>query len=65
MNNLKVIDSYFDNGEKVYYISRINERLSWPPNATLAVFVNEDKKLKKYKVLEVGDNNIKVVVIKQ
>lgn len=65
MNNLKIIDSYFDNGEQVFYISRLNERMPWPTNSTMAVFVSEGQKIKKYKILEVGDNNIKVVVIKK
>lgn len=62
-SNLKIEDQTIDTKEKVYYVSRINENLPWPTNSTLAIFVSNGN-YNKYKVLSIGDDNIKVVVIK-
>lgn len=61
--NLKIVDESVETRQKVYYVERINSKIPWPPNADLAIFVSKGKH-KKYKVLEIGDNNIKVVMIK-
>jgi len=65
MNNLKIVDSYEDNECETYYIERINEKLPWPANSMLAVFVSKDKKLKKYKILSIGNELTRIVVIKK
>lgn len=64
-NNLKVIDSYEDDEFETYYIERINEKLPWVSNSSLALFVMKGSKLKKYKILSIGDENVKVVAIKK
>ena len=66
MNNLEIIDFYETDEDKVYYVSRINDRLSWPINATLALFVMKGEKFtSKYRILSNGDNKIKIVAIKK
>jgi hypothetical protein len=66
MNNLKTVDFYEDNEVETHYIVRINEKLSWPGNASLAVFACGDRKLMKYKILSNGiDRNLKIVVLKK
>lgn len=62
-SNLRIDDETTDTDQKVYYVSRINQKLPWPTNSTLAVFVSNGK-YKKYKILSIGDDNVKVVVIK-
>jgi hypothetical protein len=62
-SNLRIDDETTDTDQKVYYVSRINEKLPWPTNSTLAVFVSKGQ-YKKYKILSIGDDNVKVVVIK-
>lgn len=62
-SNLKIDDETIDANQKVYYVSRINQKLSWPSNSELAIFVSNGK-YKKYKILSIGDDNVKVVVIK-
>ena len=62
-SNLKIDDETTDTKEKVYYVSRINQKLPWPSNSTLAIFVSNGQ-YKKYKILSIGDDNVKVVVIK-
>jgi hypothetical protein len=62
-SNLKIDDESSDTKQKVYYVSRINPKLPWPTNSTLAVFVSNGN-FKKYKILEIGDPNVKVVMIK-
>lgn len=62
-SNLRIDDETTDTKEKVYYVSRINEKLPWPTNSTLAMFVSNGQH-KKYKILSIGDDNVKVVVIK-
>jgi hypothetical protein len=61
--NLKIDDESTDTKEKVYYVSRINPKLPWPTNSTIALFVTGGE-LKKYKMLSIGDHNVKVVVVK-
>lgn len=62
-SNLRIDDETTETRQKVYYVSRINPKLPWPTNSTLAIFVSGGK-YKKYRVLSVGDDNIKVVVVK-
>jgi hypothetical protein len=62
-SNLKIDDESSDTKQKVYYVSRINPKIPWPTNSTLAVFVSNGN-FKKYKILEIGDPNVKVVMIK-
>lgn len=62
-SNLKIDDESSDTKQKVYYVSRINPKLPWPTNSALAVFVSGGK-FKKFKILTIGDDNVKVVMIK-
>lgn len=62
-SNLQIDDQTIDKNQSVYYVSRINPRIPWPANSTLAIFVSQGK-FKKYKILSIGDDNVKVVVIK-
>lgn len=62
-SNLRIDDETVDTNEKVYYVSRINQKLPWPANSTIAMFVSQGK-YKKFKILSIGDDNVKVVVIK-
>ena len=64
MNNLKVVEFYEDEENETYHIERINNKLSWPSNSNVAVFVMKGKKLEKYKILSTGRDE-KVVVIKK
>lgn len=61
MNNLKVVDFYEDNESETYHIERINNRLPWPNNSDLAVFVMKGTKLRKYKILSTGYDRIVVI----
>lgn len=63
ISNLKIDDESTDTKEKVYYVSRINPKLPWPTNSTIALFVSGGE-FKKYKILSIGDDNVKVVVLK-
>lgn len=62
-SNLVIDEESSDRESKVFYVSRINPRLPWPTNSSLAVFVSEGK-FHRYKVLDIGDPNVKVVKIK-
>jgi hypothetical protein len=62
-SNLRIDDETTDTKQKVFYVSRINPKLPWPNNSSLAIFVSKGK-FKKFKVLEIGDKNVKVVMIK-
>lgn len=62
-SNLRIDDETTETRQKVYYVSRINPKLPWPTNSTLAMFVSGGKH-KKYKILSIGDDNVKVVVVK-
>jgi hypothetical protein len=62
--NIKIDDETKEKKDFIYYVSRINERISWPTNARLAEFVSNGK-YKKYKILSIGKNNVKVVVIRK
>jgi hypothetical protein len=62
-SNLKIDDESSDTKQKVFYVSRINTRIPWPTNSELAVFVSKGK-FKKFKILSIGDDNVKVVMIK-
>lgn len=65
MNNFKIDEIYEDTEENEthYYVSRINPKISWPANSSVATFVMNGT-FKKYRMLTVGDNNVKVVVLK-
>lgn len=63
--NLEIIDFSEDDENEVYYISRINEKLPWPANGNIAAFVMKGNVMKKYKILSIGDDNVKVVSIKK
>lgn len=62
-SNLRIDDETTETRQKVYYVSRINPKLPWPSNSALAVFVSGGE-YKKFKILSIGDDNVKVVVIK-
>ena len=62
-SNLVIDEESSDRESKVFYVSRINPRLPWPTNSSLAIFVSEGK-FNRYKVLDIGDPNVKVVKIK-
>lgn len=70
-NNLQIVDSYEDDDEKIYYITRIDEKMSWPANWAIALFAmnseSKDKttKMKKYRSLSIGDDKTKVVAIRK
>lgn len=63
VSNLVIDEESSDRESKVFYVSRINPRLPWPTNSSLAIFVSEGK-FNRYKVLDIGDPNVKVVKIK-
>ena len=62
-SNLRIDDETTDTKHKVFYVSRINTKLPWPSNSNLAEFVSGGK-YKKFKILTIGDDNVKVVMIK-
>lgn len=62
-SNLKIDDESSDTKQKVFYVSRINPNIPWPTNSTLALFVSKGV-FKKFKILTIGDDNVKVVMIK-
>lgn len=62
-SNLKIDDESSDTKQKVYYVSRINPKIPWPNNSTLAIFVSGGK-FKKFRILTIGDDNVKIVMIK-
>lgn len=62
-SNLKIIDESTETKQKVFYVSRINPKLPWPSNATIVDFVTGGK-YKKYRILTIGDPNVKVVQVK-
>lgn len=61
--NLVIDEETSDKDEGVFYISRINTKIPWPTNAAMADFVSGGK-FKKFKILEIGDPNVKIVKIK-
>lgn len=63
ISNLRIDDETTDTKQKVYYVSRIDPKKPWPTNSTLAIFVSGGKH-KKYKILTIGNDNVKVVVVK-
>lgn len=63
ISNLRIDDETTDTKQKVYYVSRIDPKKAWPTNSTLAMFVSGGKH-KKFKILTIGDDNVKVVVVK-
>lgn len=62
-SNLRIDDETTDTKQKVYYVSRINPKKPWPTNSTLAMFVSGGQ-FKKFKILTIGNDNVKVVVVK-
>lgn len=64
MNNLKIVEFYEDEESETYHIERINNKLPWPSNSNVAVFVMKGKKLEKYKILSTGRDD-RIVVIKK
>lgn len=62
-SNLRIDDETTDTDQKVYYVSRINPKIPWPANSMVALFVTGGV-FKKFKILTIGDDNVKVVVIK-
>lgn len=64
MNNIKVTEFYEDDETETYHMERINERLPWPNNSDLAVFVMKGTKLRKYKILSTGIKD-RIVVLKK
>jgi len=61
--NLKIDDESSDTKKKVFYVSRINPKIPWPTNSALAMFASGGE-FKKFKILTIGDDNVKVVMIK-
>lgn len=62
-SNLVIDEESSDRESKVFYISRINTRIPWPNNSDLAAFVSEGN-YKRFKILEIGDPNVKIVKVK-
>jgi len=67
-DNLEVVDYSKDEETFVYYVSRINKKIPWPSNSNVAVFAlkneaNRDELIKHYRMLTIGDNNVKVVAV--
>jgi hypothetical protein len=62
-SNLKIDDESSDTAQKVFYVSRINSDIPWPSNSNLAVFASGGN-FRKFKILTIGDDNVKVVMIK-
>lgn len=68
-NNLELIDKSKDDETVVYYISRINKKIPWPSNSNVVEFAikdepNKSELIKNYKILSIGDSNVKVIAIK-
>jgi hypothetical protein len=63
-SNFRIDDDSSDTKKRVFYISRINPKFSWPSNSALAVFASQGKKFKKFRILSIGDDNVKVVMLK-
>lgn len=69
--NLKITESCKEDGKYNFYVSKINKKLSWPPNSMLVYFVceknnfNLQKAMKSYKILSEGDNDVKIVSISE
>lgn len=63
-SNFKIDKENSDFKKRIFYILKTNEKASWPSNSALAVFASQGKSFKKFKILLVGDNNIKVVMLK-
>lgn len=62
-SNLRIDDETTDTNQKVYYVSRIDPKKPWPTNSTVAIFASGGK-FRKFKILTIGDDNVKVVVVK-
>lgn len=61
--NIVIDEESSDRESKVFYVSRVNSKIPWPTNAALAAFVSGGS-YKKFKILEIGDHNVKIVKIK-
>lgn len=61
--NLVIDEESSDRDSKVFYVSRINPKLPWPTNSAIAAFVS-DGNFKRFKILEIGDPNVKVVKVR-
>lgn len=61
--NIRIDEKIKEKRDYTYYVSRINEKLPWPANVNLVEFVSEGK-YRKYKILTIGDNNVKVIVVR-
>ncbi len=62
-SNLTIDEELSDKESKTFYVSRLNPKLPWPTNSSLAIFVSNGN-YKKFKILEIGDSNTKVVKFK-
>jgi len=67
-DNLEVVDSSKDKETFVYYVSRINKKIPWPSNSNVAVFAlrnepNRDQLIKRFRMLTIGDSNVKIVAV--
>ena len=67
-DNLEVVDSSKDEETFVYYVSRINKKIPWPSNSNVAVFAlrnepNRDQLIKRFRMLTIGDSNVKIVAV--
>jgi len=62
-SNLEIIDETTETRQKVYYVARKNPKLPWPSNTTIVDFVTGGK-YKKFRMLSIGDPNVKVVQVK-
>lgn len=61
--NLIIDDESSDKESNVFYVSRINTKIPWPNNSDIAAFVSGGK-YKRFKILEIGDPNVKIVKIR-
>lgn len=68
-NNLKIVEENKIDGRCNFHISKVNKKISWPPNSMLVYFVCEQKNfnlqkaMKSYKILSDGSNDVKIVSI--
>jgi len=63
-SKFKIDKENSDYKKRIFYINKTDDKSSWPSNSALAVFAANGNKFKKFKVLTVGNNDTKVVMLK-
>lgn len=67
MENLRIVEEYKEDERLIFYIERINPKLSWPANSMLVCFVCNERKLdftkalKSFKILNSGRDKDRIV----